>query len=61
MPGGAGARFRPRGGVVSCRVNLTAPFGAALKPRTLAQLKPYKGFLHNTKVVLRTAKDFEHT
>ena len=24
-------------------------------------LKPYKGFLHNTKDVLRIAKDFEHT
>ena len=27
--------------------------------RTL--LKPYKGFIHNTKDVLRIAKDFEHT
>ena len=26
-----------------------------------ALLKPYKGFLHNTKDVLRIAKDFEHT
>ena len=26
-----------------------------------ALLKPYKGFLHNTKDVLRILKDFEHT
>ena len=45
-----------------CRIHLHCPAAHGQEHRPLGTLlKPYKGFLHNTKDVLRIAKDFELT